>query len=304
MPARLARLALLASILLTTSAVTAHGPHRPVRPVPRTHVSMQLEDEAGRRLETFHQRGQTWVLGRHGQRYNVRVRNHSAIRVEVVVGVDGRDVVSGQVTDLVRHRGHVIPAHGSVRIQGFRRSMSSVAAFRFTDPGRSYSSRMGTPHRVGVISLAAFPERVAMLDRPIVVPEDRRWHRGQAPSAAKRPAQPSPRAGAAPDSAESGQVFRHRERALRRAPLPRNNLGTEYGEMQSSRVMETNFERQSRHRPAQWLTIRYDDQAGLRSRGIEVHPPPPPPRPVPLPISQVPGRFATPPPPPHQHWWH
>jgi hypothetical protein len=266
---------------------------------------MHLEDESGQRLRTFHHHGQTYVLGRHGQRYDIRVHNHSHQRVEVVLAVDGRDAVSEQSTYLVSHRGYVIAPHSSLRVQGFRRSMTSVAAFRFTDPSDSYSGRMGTPHRVGVISLAAYPERVHFEDRPL----EQDWQRRQfdlrpAPPTSKRPAHPQ--AGqAAPDdqsAAPSAESFRGHGRII--APWPRppqNNLGTQYGETRSSRVMETNFERQNRTRPAQRITIRYDDAQGLRSRGIEVFPEPRP-RPLPRPIAiDPPNRFA-PPPPPDRRW--
>ena len=297
-------LAAVAVALLTTTWVSAHGRHRP--PVRRSLVSMHLEDESGRQLRTFHHRGQTFVLGQHGQRYNIRVRNHSPQRVEVVLAVDGRDAVSGQTTDLVNHRGYVIAPHGSLRVQGFRRSMSSVASFRFTDPSNSYSGRMGTPHRVGAIRLAAYPERVVFEDRPITIP-DRRWRgeNGPPPPATKRRAQPHAGQALPDDEAapRSGESMSARGRIVAPWPRPRqNNLGTQYGETRSSRVVEVDFHRQNRTRAAQHITLRYDDEQGLRSRGIEVFPRPRP-RPLPRPVAiDPPNRFAPPPPPDHR--WH
>src|SRR2546422_280885 len=80
-------------------------------------------------------------------------------RVEAVVSVDGRDVVSGNPGDYMRERGYIIPPHGSVVVDGFRQSLSRAAAFRFSRPGSSYSSRMGTPENVGVIGVAFFGEQ-------------------------------------------------------------------------------------------------------------------------------------------------
>ena len=68
-------------------------------------------------------------------------------------------MISGQVGDYSKQRGYVIDAYDSVLIEGFRRSMNTVAAFRFTNPGDSYSSRRGTPQHVGVIGVAVFKER-------------------------------------------------------------------------------------------------------------------------------------------------
>ena len=59
--------------------------------------------------------------------------NRTHQRIEAVVTVDGRDVISGQVGDYTKQRGYVIDAYDSVLIEGFRRSMNTVAAFRFTN---------------------------------------------------------------------------------------------------------------------------------------------------------------------------
>jgi len=296
---RLLPLAALTALLLASPMAKADRIHRP--PIRRSLISVQLEDPSGRRLETFYHRGQTFVLGRHGERYDVRVHNHSGRRVEVVIGVDGRDAVSGQVVNSAQQRGYVIPPYGSVRVEGFRRSMSAVAAFRFTDPDNSYSSRMGTPHRVGQVTVAAFPERTALLDRPLAEPE---LDYGPPPRRAPaRTTNNAPRGGdkaAAPPRAgarASGEVVIDDGRGCC-FPLPRrqNNLGTEYGETRTSRVVETHFEREHPSRPAQYVTIRYDDVEGLESRGIEVRPRPrPTPRPGPITIEQP--RYAPPPPP-------
>ena len=67
--------------------------------------------------------------------------------------------MSGQPADYVNQRGYVIPAYGSLLVEGFRRNLKEVAAFRFTSPEDSYSSRMGTPQNVGVIGVAFFRNR-------------------------------------------------------------------------------------------------------------------------------------------------
>lgn len=301
MSRKLAPLAALTLVVLVSAVASAHDRRRP--PIRQTLVSMHVEDAAGRPLPTFRHHGQTYVLGQQGQRYAVRVRNHGPRRVEVVLAIDGRDAVSGQITDLVRHRGYVIPPYASLRVEGFRRSMSSVAAFRFTDPSDSYAGRLGTPQRVGIIALAAYPERV-FEERPLVVPEHGHHDFDGPPPPTARRGPRSPGHGAAPDDSV-GSPRSEARRAPGRviAPRPRppqNNLGTQYGETRSSRVVEVDFERAHRTRPAQRLTLRYDDVQGLRARGIEPFPRPEP-RPLPRPISvDHPARFAPPPPPRHR----
>ena len=56
----------------------------------------------GAPAQTFGHNGETYVLGSHGDRYTLRVQNHSGQRIEAVVSVDGRDVVdAGSGDDIV-----------------------------------------------------------------------------------------------------------------------------------------------------------------------------------------------------------
>jgi len=96
-----------------------------VPPAPPPY-RVSLEGAGGAELPTFRQDGQTFVLGEPGDRYNVRVANPTGERVEVVVTVDGRDAISGQVGDYVSQRGYLIEPWGSLVIEGFRRSLDEV----------------------------------------------------------------------------------------------------------------------------------------------------------------------------------
>jgi hypothetical protein len=143
---------------------------RPPPPEPPTwddaafRVTLVTPD--GDPFPAFRHHGRTYVEGELGRRYAVRLANRTSRRVEAVVSVDGRDAVSGQPADYVSQRGYIVPAHGSVLIQGFRRSLARVAAFRFSSPEDSYSARMGTPENVGVVGVAFFRES-EHLSRPL-----------------------------------------------------------------------------------------------------------------------------------------
>lgn len=268
-----------------------------------------LEDEFGNRLPTYPHRGEWFAQGREGQRYNVRITNHSARRVEAVVTVDGRDVLSGRPGDFKSQRGYLVPAYSSVVIDGFRTSLSEVAAFRFTSPGNSYSSRMGTPENVGVIGAAFFPEvqrepvyRPQIPRRPYEPYGESRRHRGSSDGlgsagpgeggGGRAEAKSSAPAASAP-MAESAPSRSYRDRADDKE----SNIGTEYGEQQYSAVTEVAFERASKS-PARVLTMRYDDYEGLLARGVL---PRPAPRPYAGPSAFPVNRFA-PPPPPRSYW--
>lgn len=269
--------------------------------------SLQLEDEYGRALSTWYHRGDTYILGQYGTRYNVRVSNHTGQRIEAVVTVDGRDAISGDLGDYSRQRGYVIDPYGSVLVEGFRQSDANVAAFRFTSPGDSYSGRRGSAQHVGVVGVAVFKEKayrrpvaVAPPPRPRPSPWNGGWLGDAREESRKSSADAPAEAEAAPsydgmlggldaDEAPAAGAARSRSYA---PPRQQNNLGTRYGESTYSPVVEVPFQRARSSRPDQILSVYYDDARGLANRGIQVYgyaPPPPAPDPFPT-------RYAPPPP--------
>jgi hypothetical protein len=262
-----------------------------------------VEDAGGRELPAYHHGGETFVLGHFGERYVIRVENRTGRRVEAVVSVDGRDVITGRVGDFVHGRGYIVAPYSEVRIEGFRQSLSQVAAFRFSRPEDSYSARMGTPQNVGVIGVAVFPERIPRHPRPYV----RRDGYGSVPRARSRSRASGEGADAELDadlggSAEARAPHKGRHGAAAEAPSAareprRQRLGTEYGESRDNHAREVRFRRQHPTRPAQLITLRYDDRRGLLARGIRLSPPPPRPRPAYASPEAFPdSRFAPPPP--------
>ena len=298
---------LLAGVTLGTALLAAPSGAEPARPY-ETPYSVSVEDGRGAPLRTFWHDGQRFVLGAPGDRYVVRIENHSARRVEAVISIDGRDAVSGHVADYAHERGYLVSPHGSVVVEGFRKSTESVAAFRFGSPGASYSARMGTPENVGVLGVAFFAERPPPPPRPVWIPRPpMRWDAPRqnwgaaAPEARAERGAPSPRAGGS--ASIGGADARRRSDAYEReAPSDdegrsTGRLGTEYGETTWSPVEEVRFERRSASRPDAVVTLRYDDARGLANRGIDVYPHPWWPDPSPPEPEAFPGsRFAPPPP--------
>ena len=240
--------------------------------------SVRLVDESGHTLPTYSHRGGTFVEGFVGRRYEVIVENRGAERIEVVVTVDGRDVLSGQPGDFKAQRGYVINGYSDVRIDGFRQSMSNVAAFRFTSPKDSYSSRMGSPENVGVIGVAVFTEA----HRPPPPP------RRVVQRAEESLTESSFKAAPADSAASSSPDFQSGHRKA-----TRSNIGTQYGESRHSPALDVPFERGSEN-PAAVLAMYYDDRQGLIERGVLPGAPPPQVHPNPFPDS--PTTFAPPPP--------
>jgi len=245
-------LALAALTLATPLAAAARSPGGD-RSGP---YSLELVAESGARLPTYQHRGRSYVLGRLGERYLLRVRNQSGQRIEVVASVDGRDVLDGQPASTAR-RGYLVEPWGEVAIDGFRLSQESVAAFRFSSVSRSYAARMGDARDVGVVGVAVFRER-PRLPIPYPAPYDKR--------AAPAPESRSEAAPAAPR--DGGAALGSAEAQKSRAP-ERPGLGTEFGEEHASHVEHVAFVRAS-ERPDALLTVRYDDRRGLIALGIDL----------------------------------
>ncbi len=122
-------------------------------------IEVDVLNEQGEKLNTYSQNGKIWIAGHKGQRYDIRIRNKSSDRIEAVCTVDGRDVVSGELGDFSGQSGYVINPYDSYTIKGFRQNNDRVAAFRFSGPGESYSSKKGTPQNIGIMGVAVFREK-------------------------------------------------------------------------------------------------------------------------------------------------
>jgi len=138
-------------------------------PVLGGALTVSLRDESGRLLNGFFAGGKDYVVGEAGSRYIIVIQNNTGYRYECVASVDGLDVIDGREAAYTK-RGYLIQPHGSLEIEGFRRSEDAVAAFRFSSVRGSYSAKSGKGDRnVGVIGIAFFNEEGT---RPTWTPEE------------------------------------------------------------------------------------------------------------------------------------
>lgn len=289
----LALTCLLVAMVPLAHASQRHGPY-----------SLEVTDAGGHPLRTFERGGRTFVLGEQGQRYRIRVRNHSAESVEAVISVDGRDALDGQ-TARSDKPGYLVAPWGEVTVDGFRLSLQDVATFRFSPVAQSYAAQMGNDRQVGVIGVAVFRPRPAPPPRPVRqqprYEEDAPCDMGGAAdekSAAKGVA-PSAAPGRGGNMGGAGA----RDRSVARESAERPGLGTAFGERRSSQVVHVQFERANPHRPDALLAVNYNDRDGLLAMGIDLRPPRPQPtwwelqrRAQAEPFTDVSRDFAAPPP--------
>jgi hypothetical protein len=122
-------------------------------------VSVGLREEGGRFLSGFTASGKNFVVGEAGQRYTIVLRNNTDLRFEVVMSVDGLDVMDGKDASF-KKRGYIVDPRSELEVDGFRQTTDTVAAFRFGSVRNSYANQKhGDTRNVGVIGIALFHER-------------------------------------------------------------------------------------------------------------------------------------------------
>lgn len=125
-------------------------------------ATLRLKDaDTGRFLSGFHANNKDFVVGSEGQRYAIVVTSNVNARIEVVLSVDGDDVVDGKPASFSK-RGYILDPLGEIEIEGFRQSADAVAQFTFGSVSESYAALKhgeAAAKNVGVIGIALFNEQ-------------------------------------------------------------------------------------------------------------------------------------------------
>lgn len=134
-------------------------------------ATVMLKDgNSGRFLSGFEAASKSYMVGQAGDRYTIVVQSNVPARLEVLVSVDGLDVLDGRAAGFSK-RGYLIDPNGTLEIDGFRQSADAVAAFRFGSVRESYAQQKhGDARNVGVIGVALFHEQGS---NPLT------WNRGE-----------------------------------------------------------------------------------------------------------------------------
>ncbi len=234
-----------------------------------TLADVQIVDrDSGSVLPMYRSHGEYWVAGRPGARYSIMIQNHRGERLLAVTAVDGINVISGE-TGAWSQSGYVFNPGESYEIAGWRKSNAEIAAFNFTAASDSYADRTGRPANVGVIGVALFLERPALVPRHESL--DRRYEEsgyaqnrleGGLDSAARVAAPPSPAA-----AASAPRLAEVKPSEVSAYTAPAQKLGTGHGARETSYVQDTTFDRLS-STPNELIKIRYDSYENLLAMGV------------------------------------
>jgi len=167
----------------------------------------------------------SYLQAEKGARYQVRVRNSSGERLGLVIAVDGRNIISGQKSELARGEPmYVLGGWDTQSYAGWRANLDAINEFYFADWSDSYAEAFGDRSARGVIAVAVYREvgPPPALHQPY--PEEERSAADSAPAAT---VPPLARAGGAASKAER----QNRD----------ESAGTGYGERRVDRAVQVEF---------------------------------------------------------------
>jgi hypothetical protein len=105
-----------------------------------------------------------YIQATPNERYRLRVSNTSDQRVGLVIAVDGRNIISGQKSDLKNtERMYILNPHESADYEGWRSGKNQTNRFYFTNTADSYAAAWGDTSAMGVIAMAVYPERYQVM---------------------------------------------------------------------------------------------------------------------------------------------
>jgi hypothetical protein len=219
------------------------------RPPLAGEVSVEIVSDSGRAFQSFpHQdfvRGQSRLIKKYleakkGENYRIVIRNNTPERIGVVIAVDGRNIISGNRSNLKNSEMmYVVSPYEQAQYDGWRTADNEVHRFYFTEPTDSYSVRtFADSSAMGVIAVAVFREKVR--SQPLL-------ERNQGSVA---PAAPS-----------SSEPARSKGKAL-----VDERAGTGFGDSQYSPVIRVEFEPE--RAPSQKTLVKYEWRETLCSRGL------------------------------------
>lgn len=210
----------------------------------------------GRSVDEYpHTDGYTYIEGRSGSSYTLRVNNNSYERIAAILSVDGLSVLDGTEAGL-DSKSYIVDPMGYVDVPGWTLNTTEVAQFKFGDISNAYAPRMGKgTSNVGVIGLMVFREKPNL--NYLLSQNATRGYRGQI-------------FGSSYDNATLSSTTMDSFDISSQSCASTPEVGTEFGEVQNFNTREVSFVKRDPQHPDALVAIYYDSAKGLEKRGILV----------------------------------
>jgi len=192
-----------------------------------------------------------YLEAERGEKYGIRIANRTGRRIGVVVAVDGRNIISGEKSNLRNsERMYILGPYESAVYDGWRTARDTVNRFYFTEPGDSYAAAFNDRSAMGVIAVAVYREK----EPP---PPRVRHDRESSGKMGEDRSMPGEAAPGAPLGAERKNL----------APQAREeSAGTGFGEESHSPSIRVKFDPE--HRVAERHFLKYEWRDTLCRKGI------------------------------------
>lgn len=195
-----------------------------------------------------HHDGKTYIEGRQGSEFTLRVRNNTWEKILAVVSVDGLSVMNGKTASF-DSGGYVISPYGYVDIKGWRLDNREVAKFFFSHLEASYAAQMDKPQNVGVIGCAIFKKKITWAN----------FHSADYRLEKVSGGYDSPMGGLRSDTFSAKTL----------GAGPSRSIGTGFGERARDEVRIVTFGREDH--PSATLELHYAERADLIRYGVNLH---------------------------------
>jgi len=257
---------------------------------PTAQFELQVLPNGRSAADEYLHQGAIWIEGRESSKYVLKFSNKSSGRVNVVLSVDGLDVIKGQPAG-PNSQGYVVNAYSTLEVPGWVLDNKTAAEFYFAKAGKSYVSASGNnTANTGVIGAMVFKEKM-YYQYNTVTPVVSGWYPG-APSVPN----PQPwgvwtqlnydnqtKSTGMATSAETlrgiGQnaiapsaasVYHSQQVTASAASAVEQSVGTGFGDATEFTTVTTQFIRENPTNPDAILAIYYNSLQSLQKMGIQV----------------------------------
>ena len=122
----------------------------------------------GKPLKEYSHEGKTFIEGREGTNFAIRMRNNTGSRKLFIPSIDGLSVMNGEKAGF-DSSGYIVKPYSAVTIEGWRVSNNEVNEFFFSKAKDAYATKTKNGDNLGVIGCAVFGEKER--PAPIIIKE-------------------------------------------------------------------------------------------------------------------------------------
>ncbi len=230
-------------------------------------VDVLVNDKA---VTTYNHKGKTYIEGRVGSEFKLRLKNNTYGRVLVIPSVDGLSIIDGKPAS-DKSQGYVLSSQQELIVPGWLKSNQEAAKFVFEDSGVSYSAKKGEgTTNCGVVGVMVFNEKIVY---------NSIYYNSLSPFYDNFGNYPTGVRGMASMNSIGGNVTATAMSASLSSKEPVEKVGTGMGENTSFATTKVDFKRQDT--PLEIVSLFYDTRKNLEKLGIKFREEPKEPNPFP-----------------------